>query len=173
MAEVNVDAYLTLVDGERVQRRFITVSRGPEDAGKAIATRDDGTLDPSLIGAGDIIEVKASEALGEGKFVNLFKGASGLEARLADAEEGYPANGYVKEAVASGDDGIVYPLDSVNHSMSGLESGNEYFLGTQGDVVATPYNEKEEDNVGFISQKLGLAVSETSLRTDDHSYVVL
>ena len=117
--------------------------------------------------------ITASEAIGAGKFYNLWSDAGTLKARLADNSNGRPAHGFVRDSIASSATGTGYPLDSVNTALTGLTVGTKYYLGTAGGVLAVPLNATDVANAGKIDQKLGMAKSATELVTDDYDYVVL
>ena len=170
-----VDKVLRRVNGKTSQYTPVVASAGAADAGKIPALGTDGKLDPSTYdasGGPTTQAVVASEAIGAGKFVNLYSNAGTLNARLADNSNARPAHGFVIAGVASAGTASVYPLDAVNSALSGLTPGSEYFLGTAGGVV-TPALDATTATTGTIDQKLGLAKSATELLTDDYDYVVL
>ena len=170
-----VDKVLFRQSGKTKQYTPATVSAGAADAGKIPALGSDGKLDPSMYnpGADPSVPVLASEAIGAGKFYNLWSDAGTLKARLADNSNARPAHGFVKVAVASAGTGTGYPLDAVNSALTGLTVGATYYLGTAGGVISTPLDAADAGNAGYIDQKLGLATSATELATDDFDYVVL
>lgn len=170
-----VDKVLQRQNGKTKQYRPITVSNGASDAGKLIAVAANGKLDPSLYdpGADPSRPIVAFEALGAGKFYNLFVDGGTVKARLADNSNGRPADGFVREAVEAAASGTGFPLDSVNSSLSGLTPGTTYYLGTAGGVIDTPLDASDDANINKIDQKLGKAASATELETDDYDYVVL
>lgn len=169
-----VDKLLRRENGENKQYKPVQVSAGVGDAGKVPALNSAGKLDSSML---DIAEatrpVPASEALGAGKFVNLFNDAGTLKARLADNSNNRPAHGFVKVAAAESATATVHPLDTVNGALAGLTVGATYFLGTAGGAVTPALDATDDATEGFIDQKLGTAVSATELITDDFDYVVL
>lgn len=170
-----VDKVLTRRDGVTEQYTPVVTSAGAADAGKIPALGPGGKLDPSTYNAGageQTTQAAASEALGVGKFVNLFNDAGVLKARLADNSNGRPADGFVKTAVESAAMATVYPLDAINGQLTGLTVGSTYFLGTAGGVI-TPALNAATAATGLIDQKLGKAKSATELLTDDFDYVVL
>lgn len=170
-----VDKILHRSAGETKQYTPITASVGAGDAGKIPALGSDGKLDPSMYspGADPSEPITASEAIGAGKFYNLWSDAGTLKARLADNSNARPAHGFVRDAIASSATGTGYPLDSVNTALTGLTVGTKYYLGTAGGVLAAPLNATDVANAGKIDQKLGMAKSATELVTDDYDYVVL
>jgi len=170
-----VDKVLRRVSGRTEQYTPVQQSAGSADAGKIPALNAEGKLDPSMYDAGageQTLPVPASEALGAGKFVNLWNDAGTLKARLADNSNNRPADGFVKEAVSLAATATVYPLDAVNPSLTGLTVGADYYLGTAGGVI-TPALDATSAAAGSIDQKLGKAKSANELVTDDYDYVVL
>lgn len=170
-----VDKVLFRQAGETRQYTPVVASAGASDAGKIPALGSDGKLDPSTYnpGADPSFPITASEAIGSGKFYNLWADSGVLKARLADNSNGRPAHGFVKVAVAADASGIGYPLDVINSALSGLDVGTTYYLGTVGGVINTPLDPTDLGNSGYIDQKLGMATSDTELATDDFDYVVL
>lgn len=169
-----VDKVLRRVNGRTQQYTPVQASAGAADAGKIPALNAEGKIDPSMYDAGaeQTTPVVTSEAIGAGKFVNLYDNAGTLTARLADNSNDRPAHGFVKTAAASAATATVYPLDAVNTAMTGLTVGAVYYLGTAGGVI-TPALDATSAAAGSIDQKLGLATSATELATDDYDYVVL
>lgn len=170
-----VDKVLRRVNGRTQQYTPVQASAGAADAGKIPALNAEGKIDPSMYNAGtseQTMPVVTSEAIGAGKFVNLYDNAGTLTARLADNSNDRPAHGFVKVAAASAATATVYPLDAVNTAMTGLTVGAVYYLGTAGGVI-TPALDATSAAAGSIDQKLGLATSATELATDDYDYVVL
>lgn len=170
-----VDKVLRRVAGRTEQYTPVQQSAGAADAGKIPALNAEGKLDPSMYDAGageQTLPVPTSEALGAGKFVNLWNDAGTLKARLADNSNNRPADGFVKDAVSLAATATVYPLDAVNPSLTGLTVGADYYLGTAGGVI-TPALDATSAPAGSIDQKLGKAKSATELVTDDYDYVVL
>ncbi|AVS68121.1 hypothetical protein C8245_22860 [Paracidovorax avenae] len=176
MAAQPTQGFLSRVAGKTRQFFGLVVSAGAADAGKLVATGSDGRLDPTVlpvgIGANTTI-APASEAIGAGKFVNFHTNAGALNMRLADNSNGRQANGYVKDAVASGASGTAYPLDTTNAALTGLTPGATYWLGTAGGVIAAPLDGTDTANASKVCQELGTAKSATELVTDDLGYVIL
>ena len=168
------DKLLHRVGGETKQYKPVQASAGSADAGKVPALNAAGKIDGSMLDIGEqSTPVTASEALGAGKFVNLWNDSGTLKARLADNSHGRPAHGFVKTAVASAATATVFPLDAVNTALTGLTIGASYYLGTAGSVITPALDATDDSNEGFIDQKLGMAKSATELVTDDYDYVVL
>ena len=168
--------FMTLASGLRKLVEALVTSAGAADAGKIIATNAEGKLDTSLLPAGigaNVQLVNASEALGAGKFVNLWNDGGILKARLADNSNGRQAHGFVKAAVASAAAATVYPLDVNNSSLSGLTVGSRHYLGTAGGTISVPLDPNDVANAGKVHQYLGIALSATELITDDDSHAIL
>lgn len=170
-----VDKVLFRQNGVTRQYTPVTSSAGAGDAGKIPALGSNGKLDPSVYdpGAEPSMPIVASEAIGAGKFYNLWSDAGDLKARLADNSNARPAHGFVIEAVEADATGTGYPLDATNSALTSLTVGTAYYLGTAGGVLASPLDATDAGNAGYIDQKLGVAKSATELMTDDYDYVVL
>lgn len=97
--------------------------------------------------------VQASEALSAGQMVNLWN-SSGARVRKADASSGRPADGYVLDSVASGEQVVVYLLGE-NPFVSGLSVGR-LWVGEDGAVTGTA-------PTSGMSQEIGFAVSATRM----------
>lgn len=166
--------FLARVNG-RIQQLFaIVTSAGAGDAGKIPALGSDGKLDLSLLPTGvgaNVVTAVASEAIGAGKFVELFDDAGTLKMRLADNSNARVAWGYVRTSVSADASGTAYRLNTVNANRSGLTAGAQYWLGEAGDVISTPLD--PETDTGKICQFLGLASSATELITVEHAPVYL
>lgn len=169
-----VDKVLRRVGGRTEQYTPVQTSGGAADAGKIPALNAEGKIDPSMYeaGADQTMPVPASEAIGAGKFVNLWSDAGTLKARLADNSNNRPAHGFVKVAAGLAETATVFPLDAINTALTGLTVGEVYFLGTAGGVI-TPALDAATAATGSIDQKLGVATSATELATDDYDFVVL
>lgn len=168
--------FLVREAGQTRQKSAVAQSVGVADAGKVAALDDTGRLDPSLMPLGIGVQVDilpASEALDAGDFVNIWADSGTVKVRKADNSNGREAHGFVSDAVSLAADATVHPLDGVNAAMSGLTPGAHYWLGTAGDVTDTPLDEAAPANANKVSQLLGVALSATELRTDDHEVVVL
>lgn len=168
--------YMTLVGGFRRLVEFLTISAGSADAGKGVATGADGRLDASLMPLGigvSTISATATEAIGAGKFVNIYSNAGTLSMRLADNSNARAANGFVKDAVSNAAVGQVYRMDDVNAGLTGMTVGAPQWLGTAGGVISTALVETDVANANKISQYLGFAKSATELVTEDSDPVTL
>lgn len=167
--------YQTRVAGQNVLVAATQVSAGAANAGDLVALGSDGKIDSSMVTGGSgpsTAPYVASEAIGAGKFVNIYSNAGTMNIRLADNSNNRPANGFVIAAVANAGTGAVYELDAVNTALTGLTPGANYFLGTAGGVI-TPALDASTATAGIIDQKLGFAKSASELKTDDYDYVVL
>ncbi|UYZ85337.1 hypothetical protein MTZ49_07260 [Entomomonas sp. E2T0] len=168
-----VQKILTLVNGVRKLVSAITISTGAADAGKIPALDSEGKLDVSMLP--DTTEtpdiIMASEAISAGSFVNIFEDSGTASIRMADNSNSRPVDGFIKEAVASGETVAVYPLGTVNAALSGLTIGSRYYLGTTGQIVTTPLDPNTND--GKIHQYIGKAKSATELMTIQEDYTQL
>ncbi|MDR2365425.1 MAG: hypothetical protein LBD68_06160 [Zoogloeaceae bacterium] len=170
------DKYLARVAGKTKRQSAIATSAGVTDAGRIAALNSEGKLDVTLLPSGigaNVFTATAKEALSAGAFVNLFADAGVFSARLADNTNGRSADGFVSAATPSGNAATIYPLGEVNANLSGLAVGNEYWLGITGGVIATPLDEDDDGNDGYISQHLGKAKSATELVTVRDDPVIL
>lgn len=166
--------FIDLVNGKLKRVLAIVTSGGVGDAGKIPALGSDGKLHDSFLPAGigaNVAVAVASEAIGAGKFVELFSDAGTWKMRLADNSNGRAAWGYVRTAVDADATGTAYRLNTVNASLSGLTPGSDYWLGTAGGVISTPLD--PETDTGALSQHLGRAASATELVTVEVSPVQL
>jgi hypothetical protein len=167
--------YQTRVAGQNVLVAATQVSAGAANAGDLVALGSDGKIDSSMVTGGSgpsTTPYVASEAIGAGKFVNIYSNAGTMNIRLADNSNARPAHGFVIAAVANAGTGSVYELDAVNTALTGLTPGSNYFLGTAGGAI-TPALDAATATTGSIDQKLGFAKSTSELKTDDYEYVVL
>lgn len=166
--------FLARVAGKTKQIVATVISSGAADAGKIVALDTGGKLDLSMMPTGvaaNNVTVVASEAIGAGKFVNLWSDAGVLKMRLADNSNNRPAWGYVTAAVAADASGTAYRLNTINANLSGLTPGSEYWLGTAGGVIATPLDPVLD--VNKCDQYLGTAKSDTELVTIEVAPVYL
>lgn len=168
--------FIARVNGRFKQIFGLTSSSGAADAGSIVALGDDGRLDMSMMPAGvgsQVTVVPASEALGAGKFINLWNDGGALKARLADRSNDRPAHGYVKAAAALGANASVFSLEGVNAGLAGLAVGERYYLAAAGGVSNAPPLEADAGNAGVLSQYLGIAKSGTELLVEEEDAVVL
>jgi hypothetical protein len=154
-------------DGDLTEVAPITTSSGASDANKLVATGPDGRFDITLMSVGvgsDAFTAVAAEALSAGDFVSLIASSGVAKANLADWTNGRRAVGFVTSAVTTGSTATIYPLGEVNASLSSLTPGGYYWLGANGAVRATS-GVGVADNVGYLCQRLGIALSATELLT--------
>lgn len=166
--------FLDLVNGKLKRVLAIVTSAGAGDSGRIPALGSDGKLHESFMPAGigaNVVVAVASEAIGAGKFVELFADAGTLKMRLADNSNGRAAWGYVRVAVDADASGTAYRLNTANAALSGLTAGTDYYLGTAGGVISTPLD--PDTDIGKLSQFLGRAASATELITAEYAPVIL
>jgi len=166
--------YMSRSGGKNVLVAATQASAGAANAGDIVALGSDGKIDSSMVtGSGPSTRpIVASEAIGAGKFVNIYSNAGVLNIRLADNSNSRPAHGFVLAAVANAGTGAVYDMDAVNSGLSGLTIGADYFLGTAGGVI-TPALDSTTATAGSIDQRIGIALSTTEIDTEDYEFVVL
>lgn len=170
-----VQQFLARIAGVTQQVLALVTSTGALDAGKIVATDSDGRISPTLMPVGigaNTVAALVKSAVSAGKFVSYIDDGGVLKIIPADNNTNI-AEGYVIEDYAVDATATVYPLDGINSHLSGLTVGTDYFLGTGGDVTATPLDESDLDNKGKYSQLLGKAKSATELITNDNGYVKL
>ena len=167
----------------------LVASTGSADAGKIVATNDDGILDDTLVNttttggapnAGKRVQLNGSGVLdvsvlpsGVGDETEVFPASEALSAgdcvnkwndsgtvKVRKADtNGKPADGYVKAAVASGANATVYS-DGLNDAVTGLTIGTVYLSATPGGYSASP----PADGSGLVLQELGFANSATAVK---------
>jgi uncharacterized protein YaiE (UPF0345 family) len=166
--------FLARVAGRTKQIFGIQTSAGAADAGKIPALDATGKFDISLlptgIGANSVV-VPASEAIGAGKFVNLWSDGGVLSMRLADNSSGREAWGYVTSAVTLAATGTAFRLNTVNANMTGLTPGSDYWLGIAGGAIAAALDPVTD--AGKLDQYLGKAKSATELVTAEFESITL
>lgn len=162
------DRYIKLVNGKKAEDEATVVSTGVAEAGDIVALAADGKLDPSVLPTGigaDTKVLEASEGLSAGDYVNIFDDGGTPKARLADNSNGRDAVGFVLTAVTTGNNATVY-FEGPNTALAGLTTGARYYLGTAGDVTATPLDTSDPLNVNKIHQFLGKACDATAIQTE-------
>jgi hypothetical protein len=162
---------LQLVAGKITQVEATVISAGAGDAGEVVALDASGKLDVSVLPTGvgpDVKIILASEAIGAGKYVNIYDNTGVANIRLADNSNSRPAHGFVKDAVLSAANGTVY-FEGANDDLTGLTSGARQYLATAGGVTATP----PVFPAATIHQLVGSAVSATEINTDIEDCIVL
>ncbi len=163
---------IQLVNGKFTQVEATVVSAGAGDAGEVVALDSSGKIDVSVLPTGvgpNVKVILASEAIGAGKYVNVWDNGGTPNIRLADNSNGREAHGFVKDAVASAANGTVY-FEGTNDDLSGLTPGARQYLGTAGGVTATP---PTFAGGAAIHQLVGSAISATEIDTDIDDCVVL
>lgn len=165
------DKYIKLSNGRLAEQAAVETSAGAGDAGKIVALSGDGRLDPSVMPAGigaDVATVVASENLSAGDFVNIWDDAGSVKVRKADSSSaGYEADGFVLDAVTSGQNASVY-FEGRNTGKSGLTIGARYYLGATGGVTTTPPSAG-----GNVVQFLGRAISATAITFEGTDGVIV
>lgn len=159
---------LQVVAGRVTQVEATVISAGAADAGKVPALDSSGRFDTTLMPVGIGADVKvlvASEAIGAGKYVNIYNNAGTPNCRLADQSNDRPAHGYVRDAVLSLGNATVY-FEGSNDDLSALTAGARQYLSTAGGVTTTP-------PITGLLQFLGIAISATEINTDIEDAIVL
>lgn len=103
------------------------------------------------------ILLPASETLSAGNLVNVWNDSGTIKMRKADADAPYNADGYVLQAITSGDSGYMY-IDGVNDAISGLTLGSQFLSATAGVTTTTA-----PTTTGNIVQSVGIALTSTKL----------
>lgn len=146
-------------------------SAGAGDAGKIVALDGSGKLDETMFPAGfgsPTVSLTASEALSAGDFVNVWDDAGTPKMRKADATTtGKAADGFVLSSVTSGSSGTFYALGELNDGLSTLTVGAIYYLGTTAGAAVTT----RPSATGNVVQRLGRAISTSSIDTGDYSVI--
>lgn len=164
---------IDLATGQEQLKEALVISTGAGDAGKIVALNSDGDIDPSMLPPGvgaETVVAPSSENLGAGEFVNLWNDSGTLKARLADADNGRPANGFVLAAVVSPANATVYPLGDQNTQLSGLTVDSVYFLSKTAGGVTTDISSYGDTD---IVQRLGIAISTTAIQTEQNTPAIL
>jgi hypothetical protein len=165
----NDGKFLNLTNGKKTLEQGIDSSAGVADAGKIIVTDASGQIDATFLPASGVISYEASENLDAGDYVNLFDDSGTVRMRKADNSNERSADGYVLSAVTALSTGTFNELHiGQNTSLSGLTLGTRYFLGTAGDITATP-----PTGTGETVQCLGVAVSTTTLQQIPEDQVLI
>jgi hypothetical protein len=151
----------------------VSSSAGVVDAGKIPILDLDGLLDnsffPEDIGGGISagLSILASENLSPGNFINIYND-SGARCRKAIATSfETEAHGYVLTS-ASGSESIVVYFDGINDQLSGLIPGPLFLSTTPGLCSST-----SASGSGNIVQRLGLAISETTMNFKPQAIILL
>lgn len=155
--------FLTLIAGARQLISAIVVSAGAGNAGDLVALDDNGKLDESVMPSGigaESVTVPASENLAAGDQIDLWNDGGTIKARKADATAvGKPADGFVKAAVTSGQNAVVYMPGQQITGLTGLTLDADYFLSTTPGLITST----APSTVGNVVQRVGKALSATVL----------
>lgn len=155
--------FVTKEAGREILRTAISASAGAADANKIIRLDGTGKLSSTLLPVGigaDTQMIVTAEALDAGDFVNIFDDGGTISVRKADNSNDRRADGFVLNAYALAATAEVY-FEGTNTSLAGLTLGVRYYLGTAGDVVATPPSAS-----GTICQFLGKPTSATEMNVE-------
>ena len=151
----------------------VSATAGAADADKLVRLGGDGKLDQSVLPTGlgaDALAITASENLASGDFVNVWDDAGTAKARKADATTaGKEADGFVLDAVASGQPATVY-FEGRNTGLTSLTVGARYYLSaaSPGGITTTP-----PAGAGNVVQFIGRASGATSLAFEATDGVIL
>lgn len=132
----------------------IATSVGSSSASQIVSTDSTGRLDPSLMPSGigaDTGTYTATEAIGAGRYVNIYDVSGTARIRLADHSASRPAHGFCLSAVANGGTGTVY---RAGRNTGDLVAVGQRYLGTAGNSI--PINAQPSSS-GAILQSLGLS----------------
>jgi len=164
--------YLDVVSGVPTQRQASDSSAGAGDAGKIVALDATGKIDSTMMPVGMAPEADsatATEDISAGDLVNLYA-SSGLKARKADATTaGKEATHFALSAVSNGQSGTFYRPSQTNTQVSGLTAGTTYFLSTTAGLTTST----APSGSGNVVQRVGKAISATSLDFEPQSHIVL
>lgn len=158
--------------GVLTEATTISTSAGAADAGKIPGLDSSGRLDNTMLPVGigaDTASIPASEALAAGDLVNVWSNAGTANVRKADAStSGKQAHGFVLAAVASAASATVY-FEGTNTQQTGLTAGDQFLSATTpGKATNTA-----PSAAGQIVQRVGVAISATSLNFEPQPQVVL
>ena len=142
----------------------VSTSTGSSDAGKAVVTKTDGTIDETFLPAGigaDVQLIVASEDLTAGNLVNIWVDSGVFKVRKADASAyATKADGFVKTSALATESVKVYPK-GINTGVTGV-TGTDIFLSeTAGAFTLTP-----PTTSGSIVQRVGTGLSSTSFNVE-------
>jgi hypothetical protein len=156
------DKYIKIGTNGLQEVEATTTSSGSADAGKIVALYTDGKLHTSVLPDGvgaEVFTAPAYENLSAGDLVNVFSDSGVMKVRKADATGGISkrADGYVKEAVSSGNTATVYFSGVIPRT--GLTIGARYFLSNTPGSVTTII----PTTSGHLVQYIGKAISTTEL----------
>jgi hypothetical protein len=144
---------------------------GAGQANKIPALDPSGRLAASMMPTGIGAETSSIEAFGTlaaGDFVNVFNDAGVAKVRKADASSNVaPANGFVLEAVTTGNQATVY-WGGLNNAVSGLTPGRQFLSTTPGASTDTA-----PATAGNIVQRIGFAVDSTTINFQPQDPILL
>lgn len=161
--------FLRLVSGVLTEIFGVQTSAGAGNAGDIVALDDTGRISTTMMPVGvgaDTQALTATENLAAGAYVNIYSGG----VRNADASGGVAkaCDGFVLEAVTSGNTALVYK-EGNNTQLSGLTLGDDLYLSaTPGVATSTP-----PSTATHIVQRLGKAVGTTAADFERGAPVVL
>lgn len=161
--------YVSLVNGELAEVSGTQTSTGAGDAGKIPQLDASGRLDSTMLPVGvgaDTRVITTSEILAAGDLVNIHS-ATGTKVRKADASNGREAHGFVIAGFGSAAAATVY-FEGTISGLTGLTEGAKVYLGTTGQITATP-----PTTAGHISQRVGVALSATEVSFEPQRTITL
>lgn len=164
--------YIELLNGKLKQKVATIVSAGAGNEGDLVALDAAGKIDVSVLPVGvgpDVSLIVTSEAIGAGKYVNIFNDAGIPKVRLADNTNSREAHGFLKDAAALAATAVVY-FEGPNDDFSALTVGARQYLSTAGGVTETP---PTAAGGAAISQLVGYAVNATTINTDAEDQIGL
>lgn len=165
------DRYYYDTGGTPTGREATVVSTGAAEAGDIVALDGTGRLDITVMPLGVTAETTvcvAVEAIAQGEWVNLYLNGAVLNARLSDANNGRPINGFVNANVILGGNATVYRISNKNSNCAGLTIGSKYYASeTPGAITATP-----PSDAGDIIQYIGVAETATEIVFSNEFYTV-
>jgi hypothetical protein len=163
--------YIDIVNGQLTQNEATDVSTGVSEAGDIVALGSDGKLDESLLPTGIAADVKilpSSENMSATNLVNVWNDSGTIKARKADADNGRPAHGFIKDPVTAPADVNVY-FEGTIPGLTGLTGGDTMFLGT----TAGESTDTAPTGSGNIVQPIGTAISDTEISFEPGQTVIL
>ena len=144
---------------------------GGGNANKVAALDSSGRLDPTMMPTGvgaETVVIEAAGNLAAGDLVNVYEAAGVARVRKADASAAATfANGFVIDAVTSGDNATVY-LGGVQGGLTGLTVGKAFLATTPGTSTPIP-----PSSAGNIVQCIGYAISDSTIMIDFKSSITL
>lgn len=161
--------FLNIITG-KIQQVIAAVTSAPNSI---VATDTTGRIDISMLPVGvtaEVVNCPAFENLSAGQPVNLFLNAGALNARLANAtDSSKPMLGFTLANVTAPASATIYMIGATDTALSGLTIGTDYYL----DVTAGTFTATPPATAGNIVQRVGTAVSATSLIFNNTTYIIL